>query len=80
MKIPNCTVGNGYYGFSSDTYDSDPDDQYIISPPSEPEPNYSGDFSEYLWMENEEEFDEMVTEPPPNPLPSTNEHNLKQSS
>lgn len=62
MKIPNCSsnVGNGYYGFS-DTYDSDPEEQYIISPPSEPEVNYSGDFSEYLWMENEEEFDEMVS-------------------
>lgn len=63
MKIPNGVVGNGYYGYG-DTYESDSEDQYTSStPPSEPEipTNYSGDFSEYMWMENEEEFDEAVS-------------------
>lgn len=67
MKIPTFTIGNGYYGYNGDTYDSndsDPEEQYMTSStPSEPDVpvNYSGDFSEYMWMENEEEFDEAVS-------------------
>ncbi|XP_063704936.1 polyadenylate-binding protein-interacting protein 2 [Culicoides brevitarsis] len=63
MKIPNFTIGNGYYGYGEpyDSNDSDPEEQYLTSStPSEPDVpvSYSGDFSEYMWMENEEEFDE----------------------
>lgn len=65
MKIPNFTIGNGYYGYN-DTFEaseSDPEEQYMTSStPSESDvPAYTGDFSEFLWMENEEEFDEAVS-------------------
>ncbi|XP_062535019.1 polyadenylate-binding protein-interacting protein 2B isoform X2 [Armigeres subalbatus] len=65
MKMPDHNIGcsssnNGYSGNYSDSYDSDPDG--YITPPNEDNsngggPNLDEDFSEYLWMENEEEFD-----------------------
>lgn len=57
MKIPNTGSGNGYYGHESgiisymdNNIDAEPD----VQVPAE------SDFSEYLWMENEEEFDKEV--------------------
>lgn len=57
MKIPNSGSGNGYYGhetgitsYMDNNSDSEPEVQGIGD----------GDFSEYLWMENEEEFDKQV--------------------
>ncbi|EZA58564.1 Polyadenylate-binding protein-interacting protein 2B [Ooceraea biroi] len=58
MKIPNPNgSGNGYYGqesgiipYADNTIDTEPEVQGIGD----------GDFSEYLWMENEEEFDKQV--------------------
>lgn len=57
MKIPTEPEGNGYYNqdavirYAPDVSDSSSDDD-------ETSPN--GDFSEYLWMENIEEFDNQV--------------------
>lgn len=57
MKIPNGGSGNGYYGqetgitaYLDSNSDTEPEMQGISD----------GDFSEYLWMENEEEFDKQV--------------------
>ena len=56
MKIPNSGSGNGYYGHDNgmisylDEVESDTGVQTITD----------GDFSEYMWMENEEEFDKQV--------------------
>lgn len=56
MKIPNGS-GNGYYGqengiipYADNNSDTEAEVQGIGD----------GDFSEYLWMENEEEFDKQV--------------------
>ncbi|XP_058467278.1 polyadenylate-binding protein-interacting protein 2 [Malaya genurostris] len=68
MKMPDINIGggssnNGYStnGNYSDNYDSDPEG--YITPPDEDSsvggPNYDEDFSEYMWMENEEEFDKQ---------------------
>lgn len=68
MKIPDHNIGssssnNSYSngGNYSDSYDSDPDG--YITPPNEDNsfagPNFDEDFSEYMWMENEEEFDKQ---------------------
>ncbi|XP_055523685.1 polyadenylate-binding protein-interacting protein 2 [Wyeomyia smithii] len=68
MKMPDHNIGSsstnsGYStnGNFSDSYDSDPEG--YITPPNEDSsvggPNYDEDFSEYLWMENEEEFDKQ---------------------
>lgn len=66
MKMPDHNIGcsssnNGYSGNYSDSYDSDPDG--YITPPNEDNsnggPNLDEDFSEYMWMENEEEFDKQ---------------------
>lgn len=66
MKMPDHNIGcsssnNGYSGNYSDNYDSDPDG--YITPPNEDNsnggPNLDEDFSEYMWMENEEEFDKQ---------------------
>ncbi|EAT46241.1 AAEL002550-PC [Aedes aegypti] len=67
MKMPDHSIGcsssnNGYSGNYSDSYDSDPDG--YITPPNEDNsngggPNLDEDFSEYMWMENEEEFDKQ---------------------
>lgn len=66
MKMPDQNIGSsssnsGYStnGNFSDNYDSDPDG--YITPPNDDSsaggPNYDEDFSEYLWMEHEEEFE-----------------------
>lgn len=57
MKIPNSGSGNGYYGHESglisyiDEVEADNGVQTITD----------GDFSEYMWMENEEEFDKQAS-------------------
>jgi len=59
MKIPNGGPGNGtYYGqetgitsYVDNNSDTEAEMQAIAE----------GDFSEYLWMENEEEFDKQVS-------------------
>lgn len=59
MKIPNPNgSGNGYYGqesgiipYADNSSDTEAEVQGIGD----------GDFSEYLWMENEEEFDKQVS-------------------
>lgn len=61
-NIGSSSSNNGYNsGNYSDSYDSDPDG--YITPPNEDNssggPNYDEDFSEYMWMENEEEFDKQ---------------------
>lgn len=64
--MPDHNIGGSSSGYSnngnySDSYDSDPDG--YITPPNEDNsaggPNYDEDFSEYMWMENEEEFDKQ---------------------
>lgn len=68
MKMPDHNIGSsssnsGYAnsGNYSDSYDSDPDG--YMTPPNEDNslggPNFDEDFSEYMWMENEEEFDKQ---------------------
>ncbi|KAF7993270.1 hypothetical protein HCN44_006330 [Aphidius gifuensis] len=58
MKIPNCGSGNGYYGHDSSVISYlDNVEQEADLPGGE-----NGDFSEYMWMENEEEFDKQVLE------------------
>lgn len=55
MKIPNSGSGNGYYGHENSLIIYfDNDNEADIQGASD------GDFSEYLWMENEEEFDKQV--------------------
>lgn len=65
MKLPTSETnapsihsgsGNGYYGQNNTV-------MVILAPPS-PDPAQNGDFSEYFWMENEEEFDRQVWELP----------------
>lgn len=57
MKIPNCGSGNGYYGHDSSVISYlDNVEQEADLPGGE-----NGDFSEYMWMENEEEFDKQVS-------------------
>uniref|UniRef100_A0AAG5CSC5 Ataxin-2 C-terminal domain-containing protein n=1 Tax=Anopheles atroparvus TaxID=41427 RepID=A0AAG5CSC5_ANOAO len=46
--------GNGAPYFS-DSYDSD--QESVSTPPNEPHSAPSDDFAEYMWMENEDEFD-----------------------
>ncbi|XP_012266257.1 polyadenylate-binding protein-interacting protein 2B [Athalia rosae] len=56
MKIPTVTSGNGYYGHESDVIsflDS-------VEAENDVQGGGDGDFSEYMWMENEEEFDKQV--------------------
>lgn len=68
MKMPpQKPVGNGYYGYedvshlpgngienaAAGTVPGTPDDQSSSN-------NADNDFAEYLWMENEEEFDKQV--------------------
>lgn len=51
MKLPEESVLNDEFYFSDDLDDS--------SPPSSPVRD--GDFSEYMWMEHEDEFDSAVS-------------------
>lgn len=57
MKIPNGGSGNGYYGHDSGVISYLVNEENDDPQGREPEDN---DFSEYLWMENEEEFDKEV--------------------
>ncbi|KAI4490650.1 PREDICTED: polyadenylate-binding protein-interacting protein 2 isoform X1 [Polistes canadensis] len=57
MKIPSSGSGNGYYGHENSVityFDTNLDTEADVQGGSD------GDFSEYLWMENEEEFDKQV--------------------
>jgi hypothetical protein len=60
MKIPNGT-DSGYYGHDSSilAYLSDGSDVGNGDDDADP-PTLDVDFSEYMWMENEEEFDKQV--------------------
>jgi len=61
MKIPNGT-DSGYYGHDSSilAYLSDGSDVGNGDDDADP-PTLDVDFSEYMWMENEEEFDKQVS-------------------
>lgn len=50
LKIPSSTGGNGH---SDNLYDIDSDEFDI----NDIDSSFDDEFSEYLWMENEEEFD-----------------------
>lgn len=56
MKIPNSGSGNGYYGHESGVISYFDTVEQEIDPPA----GENGDFAEYMWMENEEEFDKQV--------------------
>lgn len=56
IKIPNCS-GNSYVG-SGDSYEESTSDyDEVLEYSSEGDAN---DFSDFLWMENEEEFEFQV--------------------
>lgn len=65
MKMPDHNIESSGYpnndNYSDSSYDSDPEG--YITPPNENNSNGGGnndeDFSEYMWMENEEEFDKQ---------------------
>lgn len=57
MKIPNGGSGNGYYGHESGVIAYLDNDE----PGIDIQPVTDSDFSEYMWMENEEEFDKEVS-------------------
>lgn len=56
MKIPTGGSGNGYYGHESSVI------SYLDNVESDADVTTTADndFSEYMWMENEEEFDKQV--------------------
>lgn len=58
MKVPNCS-GNSFVGCGGDsTYEeSSSDYDEVLEFSSEGDVN---DFSDFLWMENEEEFEDQV--------------------
>lgn len=60
MKIPNGS-GNGYYGHDSSIISYLSDSSDIGNGDDVDSPTLDGDFSEYMWMENEEEFDKQVS-------------------
>lgn len=59
------SMNNGCYGYG-DSYLSDGTGSESVTPANSnsiddcDSPSVDGDFSEYLWMENEEEFDKQV--------------------
>ncbi|KAF5291987.1 hypothetical protein FQA39_LY14148 [Lamprigera yunnana] len=65
---PQKPVGNGYYGYEdvshlAETNAMDNSNNPPMTEPAEqqqPASNAENDFAEYLWMENEEEFDKQV--------------------
>jgi hypothetical protein len=59
MKIPNG--GNGYYGHDSSVISYLSDGSDGGNGDDVDSPTLDGDFSEYMWMENEEEFDKQVS-------------------
>jgi hypothetical protein len=60
MKIPNGS-GNGYYGHDSSLISCVSDSSDVGNGDDVDSPTLDGDFSEYMWMENEEEFDKQVS-------------------
>lgn len=56
MKIPTGGSGNGYYGHESSVIAYLENDEIENEAPNAAD----NDFSEYMWMENEEEFDKQV--------------------
>lgn len=57
MKIPNSGSGNGYYGHETGII------SYLennLDPEETIQGSEDSDFADYLWMENEEEFDKEV--------------------
>lgn len=60
MKIPYGT-GSGYYGHDSSIFSYLSDDSDVGNGDDSDPPTLDVDFSEYMWMENEEEFDKQVS-------------------
>jgi hypothetical protein len=60
MKIPNGT-GSGSYGHDSSVLSYLPHGSDVGSGDDVDLPTLDVDFSEYMWMENEEEFDKQVS-------------------
>lgn len=60
MKIPNGT-GSGYYGHDSSVLSYLSDGSDVGNGDDADPPTLDVDFSEYMWMENEEEFDKQVS-------------------
>lgn len=58
MKIPN-SFGSSFVG-GGDTYEESSSDYDEILEFSSEGPSEANDFSDFLWMENEEEFDDQV--------------------
>ena len=57
MKVPPNQPDEQIVNNSVDTNNADSDDGLNDAPHS---PSREGDFSEYMWMENEEEFEEQI--------------------
>ena len=56
MKLPfSGAGGSGGYGYSESPFDDDDD----VDRSDETTETPDNDFNEYLWMENEEEFDKL---------------------
>ncbi|XP_075223184.1 polyA-binding protein interacting protein 2 [Lycorma delicatula] len=60
MKLPTNTSSNGYYSHESSISAYIPDGSDNGHQDDLDSPTIDGDFSEYMWMENEEEFDKQV--------------------
>lgn len=60
MKIPNSNSSNGYFGHDSSVISYLSDGSDVGNGDDVDSPTLDGDFSEYMWMENEEEFDKQV--------------------
>lgn len=60
MKLPTNSSSNGYYAHESNISAYIPDSSDNGHQDDLDSPTLDGDFSEYMWMENEEEFDKQV--------------------
>ncbi|XP_066993262.1 polyadenylate-binding protein-interacting protein 2 [Anabrus simplex] len=60
MKIPNSSSSNGYFSHDSSVISYLSDGSDVGNGDEVDSPTIEGDFSEYMWMENEEEFDKQV--------------------
>jgi len=60
MKITNGT-GGGYYGYDASVFSYLSDGSDVGNGDDADPPTLDVDFSEYMWMENEEEFDKQVS-------------------
>lgn len=61
MKVPNCS-GNSFVG-GGDTFNEEASSSDYEEALSEVQHSSDGDldsFSDFLWMENEEEFDDLI--------------------